>query len=118
MTSRERIFCALERRVPDRVPLYEAVVDEKVMQALLPGCDYVAFNDWVGLDNAGLNRSSWRKDNITTWVDKERGLFRDAWGVIRGWGPESTPYPVEGPIKRPEDLLYSIPTATSCRCST
>jgi uroporphyrinogen decarboxylase len=104
MTSRERIFCALERSVPDRVPLYEAVVDEKVMQALLPGCDYAAFNDWIGLDNAGLNRSSWRKDNITTWVDKERGLFRDAWGVIRGWGPESTPYPVEGPIKRPEDL--------------
>jgi uroporphyrinogen decarboxylase len=103
MTSRERIFCALERGVPDRVPLYEGVIDEKVMEALLPGGDYYAFSDWIGLDNAGLNRSSWRRDNVQ-WVDKERGLFRDAWGVIRAFGPESTPYPVEGPIKQPEDL--------------
>lgn len=103
MTSRERFFCALERGKPDRVPLYEVVIDEKVMQALLPGSDYYAFNNWIGLDNAGLNRSSWRKDNVQ-WVNKERGLFRDAWGVIRAFGPESTPYPVEGPIKRPEDL--------------
>jgi uroporphyrinogen decarboxylase len=103
MTSRERIFCALERGIPDRVPLYEAVVDEHVMQALLPGCDYYQFNDWIGLDVAGLNRSSWRRDNVK-YVDKEKGWFKDSWGVIRAFGPESTPYPIEGPIKRPEDL--------------
>lgn len=103
MTSRERVLAALERRIPDRVPLFECVVDERIMQALLPGSDYAAFNDWIGLDVAGLNRSSWRKDNVE-WVDRERGLFRDAWGVIRAFGPESTPYPVEAPIRRPEDL--------------
>ncbi|MDP6118113.1 MAG: uroporphyrinogen decarboxylase family protein [Planctomycetota bacterium] len=103
MTSRERIICALERRVPDRVPLYEAVIDEHVMDALLPGCDYYEFNEWIGLDNASLNRSSWSKENVD-WVDEEKGYFRDAWGVVRAFGPESTPYPIEGPIKRPEDL--------------
>jgi len=108
MTSRERIFCALERGIPDRVPLYEAVIDEGVMQALLPGCNYYQFNDWIGLDNAGLNRSSWRRDNVE-YVDTEKGWFKDAWGVIRAFGPESTPYPIEGPIKRPEDLKNYTP---------
>jgi uroporphyrinogen decarboxylase len=38
------------------------------------------------------------------YVDREKGLFRDSWGVIRAFGPESTPFPVEGPIKQPEDV--------------
>jgi uroporphyrinogen decarboxylase len=108
MNSYERVITALERRQPDRVPLFECVIDEHVMQAMLPGCDYFSFNDWIGLDNVGLNRSSWRRDNVE-FIDEEKGLFRDAWGVIRAFGPESTPYPVEGPIKTPEDLKHYTP---------
>lgn len=108
MTSRERVIAALERREPDRVPLVEWVIAPNVMEALLPGCDYYQFIDWIGLDNAGLNRSSWRKDNVE-YVDREKGLFRDQWGVIRAFGPESSPYPVEGPIKTPEDLKTYVP---------
>lgn len=103
MNSYERVIAALERRQPDRVPLVEWVVDERVMEAMLPGCDYFAFNDWLGLDNAGMNRSSWQRDNVD-YVDKEKGLFRDQWGVIRAFGPESSPYPVEGPLKTAEDI--------------
>jgi uroporphyrinogen decarboxylase len=103
MNSYERVIAALERRQPDRVPLVEWVVDERVMEAMLPGCDYFAFNDWLGLDNVGMNRSSWQRDNVE-YVDKEKGLFRDQWGVIRAFGPESSPYPVEGPLKTAEDI--------------
>ncbi len=108
MNSRERVIAALERRVPDRVPYFECVIDERVQQALLPGCDYFQFNDWLGLDNVGQNRSSWSRENVE-FVDEARGLFRDKWGVIRAFGPESTPAPVEGPIKRPEDLKTYTP---------
>ncbi|MBI4602453.1 MAG: hypothetical protein HY721_10890 [Planctomycetes bacterium] len=108
MNSRERVIAALEHRQPDRVPLVEWVIDEGVMDALLPGCDYYGFVDWIGLDNVGLNRSSWRRDNVE-YVDREKGLFRDQWGVIRAFGPESSPYPVEGPIKTPEDLRTYVP---------
>ena len=103
MNSRERVIAALERKQPDRVPIFECVIDEKVMQALKPGCDYYEFNEWIGLDNAGLNRSSWSRDNVD-YVDEEKGWFRDNWGVIRAFGPESTPAPIKGPIERPEDL--------------
>ncbi|MHC4403529.1 MAG: uroporphyrinogen decarboxylase family protein [Planctomycetota bacterium] len=108
MNSRERVIAALERREPDRVPFFECVIDERVMDALLPGCDYDQFNDWIGLDNASQNRSSWSRDNVE-FIDEEKGLFRDKWGVIRAFGPESTPAPVEGPIKTPEDLKEYTP---------
>lgn len=108
MNSRERVIAALERREPDRVPLFECVIDERVMQALLPGCDYYQFNDWIGLDNASQNRSSWSRENVE-FIDEAKGLFRDKWGVIRAFGPESTPAPIEGPIKTPEDLEHYTP---------
>ncbi len=108
MNSRERVIAALMRKEPDRVPLVEWVFAPNVMDALLPGCDYFSFIDWIGLDNAGLNRSSWRKDNVE-YIDREKGLFRDHWGVIRAFGPESSPYPIEGPIKTPEDLKTYVP---------
>jgi len=108
MNGRERVIAALERRVPDRVPYFECVIDERVMQALLPGCDYFQFNQWIGQDNVCQNRSSWSRENVEM-VDERRGLFRDKWGVIRAFGPESTPVPVEGPIKSPEDLKHYTP---------
>ena len=86
MNSRERVIAALERRQPDRVPIFECVIDEKVMQALKPGCDYYEFNDWIGLDNAGLNRSSWSRDNVD-FIDEEKGWFRDNWGVMTSLYP-------------------------------
>jgi uroporphyrinogen decarboxylase len=108
VNSLERITTALERRQPDRVPFFECVIDQRVMDALLPGCDYFQFNEWIGLDNASQNRSSWSRDNVEM-MDEEKGLFRDKWGVIRAFGPESTPAPVEGPIKSPEDLTKYVP---------
>jgi uroporphyrinogen decarboxylase len=108
MNSYERVVAALEHRQPDRVPYVESVIDDRLMQALLPGRDYFQFNEWLELDSVGQNRSSWSRENVE-YVDKERGLFRDKWGVIRAFGPESTPAPVEGPIKRPEDLKTYTP---------
>ncbi len=113
MNSLERITAAMERRQPDRVPLLECVIDERVMDAMLPGCDYFQFNEWLGMDNVSQNRSSWSRDNVE-FIDEAKGLFRDKWGVIRAFGTESTPAPIEGPIKRPEDLkTYEPPDPTA-----
>ncbi len=108
MNSYERVIATLEHRQPDRVPYVESVIDQGLMRALLPGSDYYQFNEWLGMDSVGQNRSSWSRDNVQ-YVDREKGLFRDKWGVIRAFGPESTPAPVEGPIKRPEDLRTYTP---------
>ena len=56
MNSRDRVFAALERKQPDRVPLVEWVIDTGVYQALLPNSTWFEFNDWIGLDIAGQAR--------------------------------------------------------------
>lgn len=103
MTSRERVIAALERREPDRVPLFEPIIDQRVIKGVLPEGTYEELNEYLGDDCIGLNRSSWDKSKIE-FIDKEKGTFRDRWGVIRALGPEANPYPVEPAIKHYEDL--------------
>jgi uroporphyrinogen decarboxylase len=103
MTSRERVIAALERKEPDRVPLFEPIIDPKVIDGALPGGAYEELSDKLGDDCIGLNRSSWDKSKMD-FIDREKGLFRDRWGVIRALGNEASPYPVEPALKQYEDL--------------
>lgn len=108
MTSRERIFAALERKEPDTVPIHEMIISPNVMEGMLPGCSYLDFVERFQIDTAGPNRSY----DLTgmALIDEEKQLFRDRWGVIRAVGSEMIPYPVEGPIKTEEDLRnYQAP---------
>ena len=50
MTSRDRVFAALERREPDRVPMLEWSVSPVVREAILPGRSYFGFLDEIDLD--------------------------------------------------------------------
>jgi uroporphyrinogen decarboxylase len=103
MTSRERVLTVLERKEPDRVPLFEPIIDQRVIEGVLPGGTYEELSQYLGDDCIGLNRSSWDKSKIQ-FIDEEKGTFRDRWGVIRALGPEANPYPIEAAIKRYEDL--------------
>ncbi len=108
MTSLERVVAALERREPDRVPFFEPIIDVRVCEGVVPGGTYEDVIEQLQIDCIGLNRSSWDKTTIK-FIDEEKGLFRDRWGVIRALGPEAVPYPVEPAIKRPEDLKDYVP---------
>jgi len=109
MNGYERMRTALERAgTPDRVPMMELVIDEAVIQAIYPGCDYYEFADRFGLDAVGLNRSTWERDKVD-WADEGKKLFRDKWGVLRAFTTESSPYPVEAPVKSPGDLKHYTP---------
>ncbi len=107
MTSRERIIAALERRRPDRVPMLEWSVSEKVYNALLPGGSYYDFVEWIGYDAVAPGFGNYYSD--VEWLDEEQTTFIDNWGVKRVNTGEDIPYPVEGPIKRPEDLKNYTP---------
>ena len=108
MTGRERIVAVLEHRLPDRVPVAELWIDPSVARALCPGKDSHDLADHLDLDMVGAYTMIYEDDEVE-WVDREHRIFRDKWGVIRAFGPESTPAPVEGPIKRPEDLKTYTP---------
>ena len=54
MNSVERVYTALKLGQPDRVPVIEFVVDEKVARAAVPGCRDVAdCLDRLDLDGVG-----------------------------------------------------------------
>jgi hypothetical protein len=37
MNSEERILCVLQRKQPDRVPVFEWLIDKKVINGITPG---------------------------------------------------------------------------------
>ncbi len=107
MTSFKRAELALRRKIPDRVPVFELVIDPGVIEGICPGCSYSDFAQQYGLDivMTGTPSSNYRKEMI----DEKSGTFRDEWGVIRKYSDQTVPFPMEGPIKTEEDLKNYCP---------
>ncbi len=99
MNGRERFLTALARRQPDRVPVWELIVNEPVIRALHgPGISYHDFCDLEDFDGvtAFENQRVERLDPETV---------RDEWGIAWRTDPHTAiPYRVRGPIKSPADL--------------
>ncbi|MAG35070.1 MAG: hypothetical protein CL878_02310 [Dehalococcoidia bacterium] len=98
MNSAERVFAALQGQEPDRVPIIESVIDEKIRRALFPeAVETGAFSDAIGLDavSAGLEFRRHRQ---------EPESYYDEWGVFYRTSLEALSHPVRGPIASREDL--------------
>ena len=50
MTSAERVMAVLRGEQPDRIPHFEWIIDQKVRQAICPGCSIEEFTVRMGLD--------------------------------------------------------------------
>ncbi len=99
MTGQERFLTALRREEPDRVPVWELIVNEPVIRALHgPGVSYHDFCELEDLDGvtAFENQRTERLDPQTV---------RDEWGIVWRTDPQTAiPYRVDGPIHSPADL--------------
>ncbi len=99
MNSSERVQTALRRGQPDRVPIIEFVIDPKVAELAVPGCqDTSDCKDRLGMDGVGCGV---RFDRVEDLPD---GTYRDEWGVIYRENPEVVAHPVRGPIETMADL--------------
>jgi uroporphyrinogen decarboxylase len=100
MTSTERVLTALELKCPDRVPILEFVVDEKVARTAVPGCRDVADAvDQLDMDGVGCGAFF---NTVTKYDD---GSYTDEWGVRYKPGVEVVAHPLEGPVKTLEDAI-------------
>jgi len=98
MTPRERFLTALARKQPDRVPLWELIVNEPVIRALHgPGVSYFDFCELEDLDGVTVGEDQ-RLEEI------EPGVVRDEWGIVWGRAECGIPYRLDGPIREPADL--------------
>ena len=105
MNSVQRVHAALRREQPDRVPIIEFIIDEKVARAILPDMrDVSDFMDRMDMDAVGCG----------AWFDKtgtkEDGTYVDEWGVTyKSGGTEAVPHPLAGPIKTMDDAKAYVP---------
>lgn len=107
MTNYERAACALELGTPDYVPIFELMIDDKVIQGLCPGGTYEDLAEKYDLDIVltFTPSSNYRKE----WIDREKGIFKDEWGVVRQFSDQTVPFPMEYPIKSEGDLENYCP---------
>ena len=104
MNGRERAVKVLEGEFPDRVPLFEALIDTKVVQAVIENRGYDGVYDFIddNLDLVLTNTPSllYRK----RFIDEGKGVFVNEWGIVRQESGQSVSMPIEGPIRSKEDL--------------
>ncbi len=98
MNGYERMMTALRREEPDKVPVWELIVNEPVIKALYGD---ISYEDFVEKDDL---------DGITIFEDQrivERfsdTRYKDEWGILWTIEPNGIPYPSGGPIKTEADL--------------
>jgi len=104
MNSVERVRTALKRGQPDRVPVIEFVVDEKVAKAAVPGCRDVAdCMDQLDMDNVGCGAF------FETVQQNKDTSFVDEWGITYLPSDEAVAHPLRGPITTMDDAIAYTP---------
>ena len=104
MNGYERMMTALRREQPDRVPVWELIVNEPVIKALYGDISYEDFVEKDDLDGITI----FEDQGITEWFSDTQ--YKDEWGIL--WTIESNgvPYPSGGPIRTEADLdRYTAP---------
>lgn len=104
MNSVERVHTALKLGQPDRVPVMEFVVDEKVARAAMPDCRDVAdCMDRLDMDAVGCGALFHKVS------DNPDGTYTDEWGVSYLPSPEAVAHPHHGPIVTLDDAHAYTP---------
>jgi len=97
MTGYERMMMALQLKQPDRVPIWELIIDPPVIKALYGDISYADFVEKENLDGITVVEDQKIEEiNSTT--------FKDEWGIIWKKEPSGLTYPSGGPIKSEKDL--------------
>jgi len=101
MNGYERFLKAVERKQPDRVPIWELLVDRPAIEKLYGDISYLDFVEKEDLDG------------LTIFEDSKRDLiegisYRDEWNIIWKLEPNGIFYPFDGPIKTYNDLKNFI----------
>ncbi len=94
---------ALRREQPDRVPVWELIINEPTLSGIYGNIGYFGLAEKLGLDAVTIF------ENQKT-EDLGNGHIKDEWGIVWGVGDYGLTYPVECPIKSMSDLdTYRAP---------
>jgi len=96
------MLTALRREEPDRVPVWELIVDRPVIKALYGDIPYEDFVEREDLDGITVV-----EDQRLEWLDGR--TYRDEWGILWKIEPNGIAYPSGGPISDEKDLGHYDP---------
>jgi uroporphyrinogen decarboxylase len=105
MNGYERFLNAVRRQEPDRVPVWELIIDRPVIEALHGNISLLDFVEKEDLDGLTIFEDG--------KMEHVGGItYRDEWGIIWKLEPNNIFYPFDGPIKSSDDLeKYVLPDA-------
>lgn len=103
MNGYQRMMLALQRKEPDRVPVWELIVNAPIIRALYGDISYEDFVELEDLDGITVF-----EDQKVTWSQDGRS-YKDEWGIIWEIEPNGIAYPSSGPIKTESDLDRYVP---------
>ena len=113
MNGRDRFLAALARYAPDRVPVWELIINEPTLSAF-GATDGLDFAEAADLDAVTVFEVMHRTPlaaaearEFTLRGGAAAGgvaLARDEWGIVWGAAADGEDYPVAGPIRGPDVL--------------
>ena len=98
MNGLERMMKALRREEPDRVPVWELIVNEPVIKALYGDISYADFVEREDLDGITIFED---QRVVERFSDTQ---YKDEWGILWTIEPNGIAFPSGGPIKNSADL--------------
>jgi uroporphyrinogen decarboxylase len=107
--SVERVFTALKGGIPDRVPMFEFLIDAKVIKAINKDYDYFDFVEAFELDAVRVGQQYVDYKDRCTLIDPEKQIIRDFWGIERQFTGEIHWFPISSPIKTKADFEKFTP---------
>lgn len=104
MNGCERFISALRKEEPDRVPIWELIVNQPVVEGIMgAGGTYVDLCNHLDLDGVTCG-----EDQRLSWISGDE--YTDEWGIRWRVGAGGLSYPVGGPIRDKEDITsYEAP---------
>jgi len=111
MTSAERVHAALERRIPDRVPVMELGIDPSIVKGL-GFSGYAQMYEELNLDGIIISSLLDFPEGVELEIQEGKRV-KNAWGVTLQYTKELVAIPVDHPVKSLEDWSkYSPPDPT------
>jgi len=97
LTSEERMIRTLQGEETDRVPVFEWLIDKKVINAIQPGISEHEFCYAMNLDAVCVD-CNYKSEKIAD------DLIKDEWGMIKKDTGQAHTFPLDGPIRTMKDL--------------
>lgn len=106
LTGLERLLKAIHLQEPDVIPHFEALIHQKVRDAILPGASFEDFIEYMDLDAVVVfDKPNWSYET----VDAAKKIMRDQWGGLVRFTSEDLGVPIEPAIKSEKDLDTYVP---------